>query len=108
MRSRGWVENPENNTSTSKVKLRLDHTLALSSPSLLSQYDLTDKDNMRKAFIDCLTMEIKDLSLNLNMSTATGLADFIEDEFIAIPLPLKVSLMFFFCFNTIKNWMIIH
>ncbi|CAG9767009.1 unnamed protein product [Ceutorhynchus assimilis] len=91
MRSRGWTENSDSN-ATSKIRLRLDHTLALSSSNLLSQYDLTDKDNMRKVFTDCLTVKVKDLSLSLNMSTATGLTDFIEDELIAIPLPLELSI----------------
>lgn len=91
MRSRGWSENPENSAASPKVRLRLDHTLALSSSSLLSNYDLTDKNSMKNAFVERLMVEIKDLALSLNMSTATGLADFVEDEIIPIPLPLKVS-----------------
>ncbi|ENN73667.1 hypothetical protein YQE_09724, partial [Dendroctonus ponderosae] len=91
MRSRGWSENPETSASSPKVRLRLDHTLALSSASLLSHYELTDKNSMKKVFVECLVVEVKDLALNLNMSTATGLADFVEDEIIPIPLPLKVS-----------------
>ncbi|ERL88604.1 hypothetical protein D910_05989 [Dendroctonus ponderosae] len=91
MRSRGWSENPETSASSPKVRLRLDHTLALSSASLLSHYELTDKNSMKKVFVECLVVEVKDLALNLNMSTATGLADFVEDEIIPIPLPLKIS-----------------
>ncbi|KAL1505764.1 hypothetical protein ABEB36_005251 [Hypothenemus hampei] len=92
MRSRGWAENPAGNATTPKIKLRLDHSLALSSPNLLTQYNLTDKDNMRKVFVDHLIVEIKNLALNLNMSTATGLTDFIEDELLIPPLPLKISI----------------
>lgn len=38
-------------------------------------------------------MEIKvnDLSLDLSMSTVTGLADLVEDEVIPQPLPMQVS-----------------
>lgn len=90
MRSRGWMENPENTSTTSKVKLRLDHTLALPSVKLISNYDLTDKECIRKVFSDIVTVEVRDLALSLNMSTVTGLADLVEDEFMPIPLPMKI------------------
>ncbi|XP_050307973.1 UHRF1-binding protein 1-like [Anthonomus grandis grandis] len=92
MRSRGWTENINNTSPIAKVKIRLDHKLALSSSSQLTQYNLTDKDNMRKVFDDCLNMEVKDLTMSLNMSTVVGLADFVEDEIIALPLPLNISI----------------
>jgi hypothetical protein len=40
-------------------------------------------------------MEIKvnDLSLDLSMSTVTGLADLVEDEVIPQPLPMQVSFL---------------
>ncbi|XP_076255690.1 bridge-like lipid transfer protein family member 3B isoform X1 [Rhynchophorus ferrugineus] len=91
-RSRGWMENPENTSTTSKVRLRLDHKLALPCVRMLTSFDLTKKDCMRKAFSDILTVEVRDLSLDLNMSTATGLADLAEDEIIPIPLPMKASI----------------
>ncbi|XP_066140854.1 bridge-like lipid transfer protein family member 3B isoform X1 [Euwallacea fornicatus] len=91
MRSRGWSENPTNSTSIPKVRVRLDHTLALSASSSLLQIDLTDRDNLKRAFMDHVIMEVKDLSLNLNMSTVIGLMDFVEDEIIPIPLPLIIS-----------------
>jgi len=96
MRSRGWSENTPDSSSTPKVRLRLDHSLesAGSSSSLLQLY-LNDKDSMKKAFKDYLVVDVKDLMLNLNMSTVVGLTDFIEDEIIPVPLPLTVSENFY-------------
>lgn len=96
MRSRGWSENTSDSSSTPKVRLRLDHSLASTgdSSSLLQLY-LNDKDSMKKAFKDYLVVDVKDLMLNLNMSTVVGLTDFIEDEIIPVPLPLTVSIYLF-------------
>jgi hypothetical protein len=37
-------------------------------------------------------IKVNDLSLDLNMSTVTGLADLVEDEVIPQPHPMQVSL----------------
>lgn len=53
--------------------------------------DFRHRENLAKLFKDMLTIEVRDLALNLNMSTVIGLADFAEDEIIPLPLPLRVS-----------------
>lgn len=62
-------------------------------PRSLSQVNIKDRESLKKLFSDLLTIEVKDLSLNLTMSTVTGLADLAEDEIIAAPIPLEVKLL---------------
>ncbi|CAH0560093.1 unnamed protein product [Brassicogethes aeneus] len=90
-RSRAWTDNPQNAAASSKVKLRLDHTLSLPSSKSMMQMDFTDRYNMKHIFKDLVTIEISDISLDLNMSTVTGLADLAEDEVIPIPIPVQIS-----------------
>lgn len=52
--------------------------------------DLSDKENLRKVFVDFLNIHVSDLNLDLSMSTVTGLADLAEDEIILIPIPMEV------------------
>lgn len=54
--------------------------------------DLTNRDTFASLFLDLVNITVKDLSLNLNMSTVTGLADLIEDEVIPVPFPVKVNI----------------
>ncbi|VEN47609.1 unnamed protein product [Callosobruchus maculatus] len=91
-RSRAWNDNPSNASTTSKIRVRLDHTLSLPSSKSMMELDFRNRDNLAKIFRDMLTVEAKDLALILNMSTAVGLADLIEDEIIPIPLPMKITL----------------
>ncbi|XP_063909988.1 bridge-like lipid transfer protein family member 3B isoform X3 [Zophobas morio] len=91
-RARAWADNPSNNTTSPKVKLRLDHTLTLPSSKSMMQLDFRDRDNMKKLFRDLLTIKVADLYLDLSMSTVTGLADLAEDEIIPIPMPMQISL----------------
>lgn len=57
----------------------------------MMELDFRDRENLAKIFKDMLTIEVRDLALNLNMSTVIGLADLAEDEIIPIPLPMRVS-----------------
>ncbi|XP_015834568.1 bridge-like lipid transfer protein family member 3A isoform X1 [Tribolium castaneum] len=91
-RARAWTDNPTSNTTSPKVKLRLDHTLTLPSSKSMMQLDFRDRDNLKKLFRDLLTIKVSDLYLDLNMSTVTGLADLAEDEIIPIPIPMHISL----------------
>lgn len=54
--------------------------------------DFTHRENLAKLYKDMLVIDVRDLSLILNMSTVIGLADLAEDEIIPIPLPMKVGL----------------
>uniref|UniRef100_A0A6P7FPH1 UHRF1-binding protein 1-like n=1 Tax=Diabrotica virgifera virgifera TaxID=50390 RepID=A0A6P7FPH1_DIAVI len=89
-RSRVWTCNPPSDFTSPKVKLRLDHNLMVSKDSL-SETDLTNRDSFAKLFSDLITIQVKDLMLNLNMSTVTGLADLVEDEVMPIPFPIKMT-----------------
>lgn len=57
----------------------------------MMELDFRHRENLAKIFKDLLTIEVRDLSLNLNMSTVIGLADLAEDEIIPLPLPIRVS-----------------
>lgn len=43
------------------------------------------------SYEELLEARVRDLSIALNMSTALALAEFIEDEIIAPPMPLEVG-----------------
>lgn len=75
-----------------RVKLRLDHTPKFVNSKLLLQTDLSDKENLRKMFVDFLNIHVSDLTLDLSMSTVTGLADLAEDEIIPIPISMEVCI----------------
>lgn len=62
--------------------------------------DLSDKDNLRKVFVDFLNVQVNDLSLELSMSTVTGLADLAEDEIIPVPIPMEVIIFIGYLFTT--------
>ncbi|XP_072383543.1 bridge-like lipid transfer protein family member 3B [Diabrotica undecimpunctata] len=89
-RSRVWTCNPPSDFTSPKVKLRLDHNLVVSKASV-SETDLTNRDSFAKLFSDLITIQVKDLMLNLNMSTVTGLADLVEDEVMPTPFPIKMT-----------------
>ncbi|RZB39563.1 UHRF1-binding protein 1-like [Asbolus verrucosus] len=91
-RARAWTDNPSNNTTSPKVKLRLDHTLMLPSSKSMMQLDFRDRDNLKKLFRDLLTIKVADLYLDLSMSAVIGLADLAEDEIIPIPMPMQIFL----------------
>lgn len=90
-RSRVWTCNPPSDFTTPKVKLRFDHDLVVSKSDMLGM-DLTNRDTFAKLFTDLITINVKDLILDLNMSTVTGLADLIEDEIMPIPFPIQITL----------------
>lgn len=57
----------------------------------MTDMDFTDKAQLRKLFRDLLTVHVTGLNLELTMSTVTGLADLVEDEVIAPPIPMEVG-----------------
>lgn len=58
------------------------------------ELNFTERENMKKLFKDRLVICMNDLNLDVSMSTATGLADLAEDEIIAPPIPLEVSIFY--------------
>lgn len=90
--------------TTSRVKLRLDHSLILPSSKSLMEMDFSDKTQLKKLFKDLLTIHVNGLSLELSMSTVTGLADLAEDEIIATPIPMEVSWIWCLCVFGVILW----
>lgn len=60
-------------------------------PKSLNQLNIKDKESLKKLFNDLLIIDVRELNLNLTMSTVTGLADLAEDEIITTPIPLEVT-----------------
>lgn len=52
---------------------------------------ITDKKAVLDWFKTAVEIRVKDLSLDMAMSTVIGLADLAEDEIIGKPLPIEVS-----------------
>ncbi|KAF5286738.1 hypothetical protein FQA39_LY04160 [Lamprigera yunnana] len=91
-RSRAWTASSSSDNTCARIKLRLDHIPKFPSSKSLLQLDLSNNENLRKVFVDFLNIFVSDLSLDLSMSTVTGLADLIEDEIIPIPIPMEITL----------------
>ncbi|KAI8440801.1 hypothetical protein MSG28_009125 [Choristoneura fumiferana] len=53
-------------------------------------YDKSGETSALAPFEELLEARVQELSISLNMSTALALAEFIEDEVIAPPMPLEV------------------
>lgn len=54
---------------------------------------ITDKKTVLDWFDTTVEIRVKDLRLDMAMSTVIGLADLAEDEIIAKPLPIRVSII---------------
>lgn len=69
----------------------MDHNLILPRSKSLMQMDFGDKEVLKKLFQNLVKVQVKDLVLDLSVSTVTGLVDLAEDEIIPVPIPLQVS-----------------
>lgn len=100
-RSRGWTEVCEQPSLKPKIKARREHhadqVLALSASEMCSSLSsLTPSDVWMKIrnhslFEDLLTAAICNLTLTLNASTLSSMAEFFMDDIASPPLPMKVS-----------------
>ncbi|XP_026318021.1 UHRF1-binding protein 1-like isoform X2 [Hyposmocoma kahamanoa] len=90
MRARAWTEPAVDENAelrpreTPRVAARLIQT---ASPRLLNE---KGEPQGLQAPTELLEARVRDLSLALNMSTALALAEFIEDEIVAPPMPLEI------------------
>lgn len=97
-RSRAWADTGKNAKSDevtyiSKVQLRIDHQLVQD----LAMCDTEDRVAVRTLFQDIIEVHARGLYLELTMTSAIGLADFIEDEILPeeqIPLHLELDELF--------------
>lgn len=81
---------PKNTSTATRVKLRLDHDIAIPATSLTSN-NLSNRTDLKKIFKDVINVEVKDLELDLSMSAVTGLTDLIEDEVFPEQIPMQVQ-----------------
>ncbi|XP_045487527.1 UHRF1-binding protein 1-like isoform X2 [Pieris rapae] len=89
MRARAWNEPAASEDDT---KPRDSPKIAARLVRIEQPKELNDKGEPTglTPFEELLEAQIKDLNMSLNMSTALGLSEFIEDEVIAPPMPLEV------------------
>ncbi|XP_037024390.1 UHRF1-binding protein 1-like isoform X3 [Bradysia coprophila] len=87
-RCRAWNLAPYNPEKPPCVQLRLDELLT--PPDNLGK--ITDKKSVLRWFSHNVEVRVKDLTLDLSMSTVVGIGDLAEDEIISKPLPLEILL----------------
>ncbi|XP_062547438.1 bridge-like lipid transfer protein family member 3B isoform X2 [Armigeres subalbatus] len=87
-RCRAWNVAPHNPEAPPCVAIRLEETLTLPADSL----NITDKKSIQSWFKRKLNVEVKNINLQLSMSTVVGLGDLAEDEVIPTPIPMEVIL----------------
>lgn len=90
-RSRAWLDMEGSTSTTSRIRMRMDHELSIPT-SALAQYDLHDRAAVRALFRDEIQARARDLALELTMSSVTGLADLIEDEIFPEMIPLRLDI----------------
>jgi hypothetical protein len=77
------MEAPMDATGHPCARIRLNRTV---NPG-----EIVDRSSFKEWCKDYVEIKVNDLSLDLNMSTVTGLADLVEDEVIPQPHPMQVS-----------------
>ncbi|XP_029709447.2 bridge-like lipid transfer protein family member 3B isoform X1 [Aedes albopictus] len=87
-RCRAWNVAPHNAEAPPCVAIRLEEILTLPADSL----NITDKKSILSWFKRKLNVEVKNINLQLSMSTVVGLGDLAEDEVIPTPIPMEVML----------------
>ncbi|KPJ21107.1 hypothetical protein RR48_00398 [Papilio machaon] len=90
MRARAWTE-PVVDETELKTRDTPHVALRLIRNELPKQVDEKGESTGLAAYEELLEARVRDLSIALNMSTALALAEFIEDEIIAPPMPLEVT-----------------
>ncbi|XP_055635192.1 bridge-like lipid transfer protein family member 3B [Toxorhynchites rutilus septentrionalis] len=87
-RCRAWDIAPHNPGAPPCVAVRLEEELTLPADS----FSVTDKKSIQSWFKRKLNVEVKNINLQLSMSTVVGLGDLAEDEVIPTPIPMEVML----------------
>uniref|UniRef100_A0A8D8FPC2 UHRF1-binding protein 1-like n=2 Tax=Culex pipiens TaxID=7175 RepID=A0A8D8FPC2_CULPI len=87
-RCRAWNIAPHNPEAPPCVAIRLEEQLTLPADSL----SITDKKSIQSWFKRRLNVEVKNINLQMSMSTVVGLGDLAEDEVIPTPIPMEVLL----------------
>ncbi|XP_059616609.1 bridge-like lipid transfer protein family member 3B isoform X2 [Phlebotomus argentipes] len=86
-RCRAWNMAPYNPESPPSIQVRLEEEL--NTPEDI-QSGIKDKKNVLSWFTHKVDVLVKDLTMQLSMSTVIGLNDLCEDEVIPRPLPMDI------------------
>ncbi|XP_055375780.1 bridge-like lipid transfer protein family member 3A isoform X3 [Condylostylus longicornis] len=87
-RCRAWNLAPYNPEAPPVIQLRMEEVLE--PPENITE--IKDKKVIQRWFTSHADIKVKDLTMDLSMSTVTGLGDLVEDEVITPPLTLNINL----------------
>ncbi|XP_030238597.1 UHRF1-binding protein 1-like isoform X3 [Drosophila navojoa] len=87
-RCKAWNLAPYNPEAPPCIKLRLEETLNM--PKKID--GLIDRKRIQSWFTHHAEIHVKDINMDLSMSTVIGLADLAEDEIITPPMPVSIYL----------------
>ncbi|XP_032595090.1 UHRF1-binding protein 1 isoform X3 [Drosophila grimshawi] len=87
-RCKAWNLAPYNPEAPPCIRLRLEETLNM--PKEIE--GIIDRKRIQSWFTHNAEIRVKDINLDLSMSTVIGLGDLAEDEIISPPLPVTINL----------------
>ncbi|KAH8263538.1 hypothetical protein KR044_010264, partial [Drosophila immigrans] len=87
-RCKAWNLAPYNPEAPPCIRLRLEETLNM--PKEIE--GIIDRKRIQSWFTHHAEIRVKDISLDLSMSTVIGLGDLAEDEIISPPMPVTINL----------------
>ncbi|XP_039949315.1 UHRF1-binding protein 1 isoform X2 [Bactrocera tryoni] len=85
-RCKAWNLAPYNPELPPCIRVRLEETLSLPQGNV----SITDKKSLQSWISHHAEVRVKDVNLDLSMSTVIGLGDLAEDEIITNPLPVTI------------------
>uniref|UniRef100_A0A0K8VNH0 UHRF1-binding protein 1-like n=1 Tax=Bactrocera latifrons TaxID=174628 RepID=A0A0K8VNH0_BACLA len=85
-RCKAWNLAPYNPELPPCIRVRLEETLNLPQGNV----SITDKKSLQSWISHHAEVRVKDVNLDLSMSTVIGLGDLAEDEIITNPLPVAI------------------
>ncbi|KAL7740313.1 hypothetical protein ACLKA6_018758 [Drosophila palustris] len=87
-RCKAWNLAPFNPEAPPCIRLRLEETLNM--PKEIE--GIIDRKRIQSWFTHHAEIRVKDINLDLSMSTVIGLGDLAEDEIISPPMPVTINL----------------
>ncbi|XP_064535125.1 bridge-like lipid transfer protein family member 3A isoform X1 [Drosophila montana] len=87
-RCKSWNLAPYNPEAPPCIRLRLEETLNM--PKEIE--GIIDRKRIQSWFTHHAEIHVKDINIDLSMSTVIGLGDLAEDEIISSPMPLTINL----------------
>ncbi|XP_030383567.1 UHRF1-binding protein 1 isoform X3 [Scaptodrosophila lebanonensis] len=87
-RCKAWNLAPYNPEAPPCIRLRLEETLNMPK----NVEGVIDRKRIQSWFTHHAQIRVKDINLDLSMSTVIGLGDLAEDEVISTPMPVTINL----------------